>query len=354
MSERPVLIAAGGTGGHVFPALAVAEKLEQRGVPVSWIGTYRGIESHLVPEAGYAIDWISVSGLRGKGWTRKLWVPIELLVACAQTFAVIRHRNPRVVLGMGGFVSGPAGLVAWLTGRPLVIHEQNAIPGTTNRLLSRFASRILEASPGTFVESLGALCTGNPVRESLHSLEPVALIEAETPLRVLVLGGSQGASALNSVLPLALAGMDSVEVWHQSGHKGEAETRKAYADFEVCGRVDPFIDDMAAAYGWADIVVCRSGAMTVAELAASGRGAVLVPYPYAIDDHQTANGSTLVRQGAALMLPEAKFDASSLRSMLVELRDDRPRVREMAIAARSMARPDAASEAADLIVELAK
>ncbi|MEM7377548.1 MAG: undecaprenyldiphospho-muramoylpentapeptide beta-N-acetylglucosaminyltransferase [Pseudomonadota bacterium] len=354
MSERPVMIAAGGTGGHVFPALAVAEQLIQRGVPVLWIGTQRGIESRLVPEAGYEIDWITVSGLRGKGVLKLLRAPFDIAVACVQALAIIRRRNPRAVLGMGGFVSGPGGLVAWLTGRPLVIHEQNAVPGTTNRLLSRIASRILEATPGTFVEARGALCTGNPVRHTLHQLEPVAAASADAPLRVLALGGSQGARSLNRVVPVALAGLERCDIWHQCGRDGETRTTQRYSEQGVEARVDAFIDDMTAAYGWADIVVCRSGAMTVAELAASGRGAILVPYPHAIDDHQTANGSAMVRQGAALMLPEAQFDASALRSMLVELRDNRTRVAEMALAARALARPDAAADVATLVAEVAK
>ncbi len=354
MSERPVLIAAGGTGGHVFPALAVADKLQQAGVPVVWMGTRRGIESRLVPDAGLDIEWISVSGLRGKGVLKWLRAPYDLAVACVQALRIVRRHNPRAVLGMGGFVSGPGGLMAWLLGRPLVIHEQNAVPGTTNRWLSRIASRVLEAVPGTFGEKAGALCTGNPVREALHRTAAVsAQSAADSALRVLVLGGSQGARALNRVVPIAIAHATEIDVWHQCGTADEQTTRTLYAEQGIEARVEAFIDDMADAYGWADVVVCRSGAMTIAELAATGRAAVLVPYPHAIDDHQTANGSAMVRAGAALLIPESQFDAATLLAVLCELRDDRVRLASMATAARALARPQAASDVANLVEGIA-
>jgi UDP-N-acetylglucosamine--N-acetylmuramyl-(pentapeptide) pyrophosphoryl-undecaprenol N-acetylglucosamine transferase len=291
-----VLIVAGGTGGHVFPALAVASALRERGVEVTWLGTRRGMEAKRVPEAGFPLDWVEVRGLRGKGVVGWLLAPFRLLRALIQALAVMRRRAPDVVLGMGGFVSGPGGLAARLSGRPLVIHEQNAIPGLTNRLLSRLAGRVLVGFPGTFPGR--ERHTGNPVRAAIARLpEPAARLAGRSgPMRLLVLGGSQGALGLNRVVPEALAELSPEarpEVWHQAGERHVALAQEEYGQAGVEGRVVAFIDDMSVAYAWADLVLCRAGALTIAELAAAGVGALLVPYPHAVDDHQSANAAFL-------------------------------------------------------------
>jgi len=348
----PVLIMAGGTGGHVFPALAVADELRARGVAVVWLGTRAGLEARVVPAAGISTEWISVVGLRGKGVMRVLQAPFMLARACWQALGVLRRVKPPVVLGMGGFVTGPGGLMARLTGRGLCVHEQNAVAGLTNRLLARIAQRTLEAFPGSLP---GAQHTGNPVRAAIAALpEPgQRFAERQGPLRLLVLGGSQGARALNQVVPQALArlGQDRFEVHHQTGAAHLDAAKEQYAATGVGARVEPFIEDMAAVYGWADVVVCRAGALTIAELAAAGVGAVLVPYPYAVDDHQTRNAGYLVDAGAAVLLPESHLDAERLAALLAPW--DRAQLLERARRARALARPDAARAVADACLALA-
>jgi UDP-N-acetylglucosamine--N-acetylmuramyl-(pentapeptide) pyrophosphoryl-undecaprenol N-acetylglucosamine transferase len=337
-----VVIMAGGTGGHVFPALAVAEQLRARGLAVSWLGTRRGIEAELVPAAGFAIDWISIGGLRGNGLLGWLTAPFRLGVALLQARRALARRRPAAVLGMGGFAAGPGGVAARLLGIPLLIHEQNAVAGYTNRMLAHFADRVLEAFPGSFPDRPGAVATGNPVRPAITWLRPpeVRMRGREGTLRVLVLGGSQGAAALNRVLPAALARVKlPVEILHQTGRAGLAATREAYQAAGLPAWVEPFIDDMAGAYDWADLVVCRSGALTVAELAAAGVAALLVPYPHAVDDHQTANAQFLVARDAARLLPQASLDAAQLAAELQALGNDRARLLSMACAARRAARP---------------
>jgi UDP-N-acetylglucosamine--N-acetylmuramyl-(pentapeptide) pyrophosphoryl-undecaprenol N-acetylglucosamine transferase len=339
-----VVIMAGGTGGHVFPALAIAARLRQRGVAVSWLGTRHGIEAELVPQAGYAIDWISVSGLRGRGLVGWLLAPARLALALLQALAALRRRRPAAVLGLGGFASGPGGVAAWLLAIPLLVHEQNAVPGLTNRLLARLASRVMEGFPGTFPPASGAFPTGNPVRPEIAALPPpeARLADRGGPLRLLVLGGSLGAAALNAAVPAAAARLPGrLDIRHQAGRAKFEATRAAYAEAGVAARVEPFIDDMAAAYRWADLVLCRAGALTVAELAAAGVGAVLVPFPHAVDDHQTANAGYLVAAGAAELLPQSELDGARLAARLEALAGDRPRLLAMALAARSVARPAA-------------
>jgi UDP-N-acetylglucosamine--N-acetylmuramyl-(pentapeptide) pyrophosphoryl-undecaprenol N-acetylglucosamine transferase len=359
MSLGPVMIMAGGTGGHVFPGLAVAEALRARSVGVVWLGTRRGLEARLVPAHGIEIEWISIAGLRGKGAGAWLAAPFRLALALGQAFAALRRRRPSAVIGLGGFVSGPGGIAARLTGRPLLIHEQNAVAGTANRALARFAQRIYEAFPGSFPSGLPAECIGNPVRESIAALPPPAQRFAAREgarLRLLVLGGSQGARALNRVLPAALALLDSAarpEVRHQAG-SAHAETQAAYAQAGVEARVDAFIDDMAEAYGWADFVVARAGALTISELAAAGLGAVLVPYPHATDDHQSRNAEHMTAAGAALAIPERELDAMRLAREIERLAADRARVLAMAEAARGMARLGAAERLADACMDLAE
>ncbi len=347
-----ILLMAGGTGGHVFPALAVADELRGLGVEVSWLGTRSGLEAEVVPQAGYPIDFIDIGGLRGKGMASLLMAPFKLLRALWQGLAVMRHRRPAAVLGMGGFVTGPGGVAAWLSRRPLLIHEQNASAGLTNRLLVPLASRVMEAFPDTL---RGALHTGNPLRrEFLDKNLATDTEHHDGVLRLLVVGGSLGAVRLNEVVPEALAllargSSDTsglvlntgarIEVWHQTGHRNIGQAREAYATAGIEARVEPFIDDMTEAYGWADLVLCRAGAMTVAELAATGTASILVPYPHAVDDHQTANARYLADGGAAVLLPQQALSAQRLVQLLQAL--DEVRLREMGMMARRLALPEA-------------
>lgn len=343
-----IMIMAGGTGGHVFPALAVAQVLRARGHEIVWMGAPDSFESRTVPKHDIPMELIRVQGLRGKGLKRWFGAPLLVARAVKQALAALRRQKPSVVLGMGGFAAGPGGLAARLSGVPLVIHEQNAAAGLTNRWLSRLAQVVLEAFPNTFP---GARTVGNPVRADIAAVAPPAkrLAEAHTPLRMLVLGGSQGAKALNERLPAALARLPDGQrplVRHQAGRTLDV-AQAAYAEYHVNADVSAFIDDMAAAYAWADLVVCRAGASTVAELAAAGCAALLVPYPFAVDDHQTRNGEYLVRAGAALLMQESELHVDTLAALLAELLADRPRLVKMAEAARRAAWPDAVTTIAD-------
>jgi UDP-N-acetylglucosamine--N-acetylmuramyl-(pentapeptide) pyrophosphoryl-undecaprenol N-acetylglucosamine transferase len=352
------LIMAGGTGGHVFPALALARELRARSWQVVWLGTRRGLEARLVPPEQIPLEWLTVSGLRGKGMLVWLTAPLKLTRALAQAVAVIRRRQPALVVGLGGFVAGPGGLAAWLLRKPLLIHEQNAIAGFTNRCLSHLARRVLEAFPGSFRAGVEAQAVGNPVRREIIQLPAPSerFAGRQGPVRVLVVGGSQGAAKLNAIVPFALArARDSVafEVLHQSGERWIDEARERYAQAGVSARVQAFIEDMAQAYGWADLVICRSGALTVSELAAAGVGSVLVPFAAATDDHQTCNASFLVKAGAALMIAERELDAERLSAQLSQLCAGRGRLLAMAERARALARPRAAEQLADACVQLA-
>jgi UDP-N-acetylglucosamine--N-acetylmuramyl-(pentapeptide) pyrophosphoryl-undecaprenol N-acetylglucosamine transferase len=352
MSAGPILIMAGGTGGHVFPALAVAQVLRSREREVVWLGTRRGLEARLVPPAGIPIEWIHVGGLRGKGAATLLAAPLALAWALWQAIGVLRRLRPSAVLGMGGFVSGPGGLAAWLLRRPLIIHEQNTVPGLTNRLLARLARVVLEAFPGSFRAGSGARHTGNPVRATISALAPPdrRFAGRAGPPHLLVLGGSQGALRLNQVVPEAVFRLPlrlRPDIRHQAGAGTLALAEQAYRQAEIEVRLEAFIDDMAAAYGWADLVVCRAGALTVSELANAGVGAVLVPFPAAVDDHQTSNARQLVAAGAGVLIPEAELTAERLAQELHGLLDDRERLLGMARAARALAVPDAAERVAD-------
>ena len=344
-ARRPILIMAGGTGGHVFPALAVAEQLRENGWPVEWLGTQAGLEARLVPPAGIPVHWIRVQGLRGKGALRLLRAPFMLLWASLQAAGVLIRLRPAAVLGMGGFVTGPGGIMAWLLRRPLLIHEQNSIAGLTNRWLARFADPVLEAFPGSLP---GALHTGNPVRATIAQIPFRAPDISGRRPRLLVVGGSLGAAALNEAGPEALALMDEAqrpEVWHQTGLRLIDAAREAYATAGVEVRLDAFIDDMAQAYQWADLVLCRAGALTVAELAAVGVASILVPYPHAVDDHQTGNARYLVDAGAARLLPQVDMSVGRLRDEL-DLLNQAECLAEMARRARECAMPDAAQRVA--------
>ncbi len=348
----PVLIMAGGTGGHVFPALAVAKVLRERGVGVVWLGVPGSMESRLVPANGFPIEWVKIGGVRGKGFKTWLLAPLRIVKAVAQSLRVLRRVRPRSVLGAGGYVSGPGGVAAWLLRIPLLIHEQNAIAGTTNRWLARFASQVLEAFPGSFGPKVAAQTIGNPVRADIAALPAPAMRFAERGAsRLLVLGGSQGAQRLNAVVPQALAQVPPAnrpQVRHQTGERGVEAARSAYAEAQVEAEVLPFIDDMAAAYAWADLAVCRAGAMTVAELQAAGVGAIFVPFPMAIDDHQTKNAEVMVRSGAAQVIQERDLTPERLGAAISELVGDRARLLKMAEAARGSRIIDAAARLADL------
>jgi len=356
---RPVLIMAGGTGGHIFPGLAVAETLRAQGVPVAWLGATGGMETRVVPEHHVPLHTVAVGGLRGKGWKTRLLAPAMLARALFASLALLRRLQPRSVLSMGGYVAGPGGLAAWLLRRPLLVHEQNRVAGFTNRKLARMARRVLTG----FADVLPAgEWVGNPVRQAIARLPPPATRLAAHPTpRLLVLGGSLGARALNHAVPRALAALapaERPEVLHQCGARGVDETRAAYAEAGVSAQVVPFIEDMAARYGWADLAVCRAGALTLAELSAAGLGAVLVPFPHAVDDHQTRNADVLVQAGAAVLLPESDLKGNSLNAellarQLAALLGDRTRLLAMAEAARTLAKPDAAAVIARACLEVA-
>ena len=351
-----LMLMAGGTGGHVFPALAVAAHLRASGVPLTWLGTGRGLEATLVPRAGYPFTAVSARGLRRTGLLKRLAAPLWLVLALIECLWLLRRQKPGAVLGMGGYASGPGGLAAWLMRIPLLIHEQNAVPGVTNRLLAAFATRVMESFPESFPARRSALCTGNPVRAEVAALAS-SLARGPGPggaLRLLVVGGSQGAAALNRVVPEAVAQVSgrAINVWHQVGRLDGGETGKRYAALGIEARVEPFIEDVAAAYAWAGLCLCRAGASTVFELCAAGAPAILVPYPYAVDDHQSANARYLAERGAAILLPQGDLDEAALAALLGALRDDPARLAEMAAEARRLACPEATARVAAQCLEV--
>jgi UDP-N-acetylglucosamine--N-acetylmuramyl-(pentapeptide) pyrophosphoryl-undecaprenol N-acetylglucosamine transferase len=350
---------AGGTGGHVFPALAVAELLRERGAQVFWIGTRRGMESRLVPEHGFPMEWIEIEGLRGKGFRQIASAPFKLFGALAEARAILRRRGANLALGMGGFASGPGGLAARALGIPLVIHEQNFVPGMTNQWLARIARRVFEAFPGSFPAGRGAIATGNPVRGTIAALPPPEerLAGRSGQPRLLVVGGSLGAKVLNETVPAALALLPPTarpRVRHQAGEQTLDLARRAYADAGVEAEVTPFIADMAGAYAWADLVVCRAGALTVSELAAAGVGAILVPFPYAVDDHQLGNARYLSDADGARLVIQRDLTPQGLAAQLEQLLGDRSALLAMAKAARARAHPDAGERIATACLELAR
>lgn len=351
-----ILIMAGGTGGHVFPGLAVARVLRAQGSTVSWLGTPAGLETRVVPAAnlGIRLESIEVRGLRRAGLANWLLMPPRLLRALWQAFGVLRRLKPDVVLSMGGYVAGPGGLMAWVLRTPLVLHEQNAIPGLTNRLLALFARRVLTGFPGALAR---ARHVGNPVREDIRRLTaPEARLAGRRgKLRLLVVGGSQGARVFNEIVPQVLRTLPAdwrPEVWHQCGRGQQASTERGYAGVDGV-RVAEFIEDMAQAYDWADLVLARAGAMTLAELAAAGVAAILVPYPYAVDDHQTANARFLEGHDAAMLLPQAELTPARLGEILSELAGNRAALLDMARAARACDMPDATEAVAMACMEVA-
>lgn len=358
-----ILIMAGGTGGHIFPALAVARRLIQQGHAVHWLGTKNSMEEHTAINNDIPIHFINIQGLRGGNLGKKILAPLRLTWALLQSLVIIWRVKPQVVLGMGGYVTGPGGLAAYILRKRLVIHEQNAIAGMTNQILAKFSQRVMEAFPSSFPHKVFAHLTGNPVREDFYKLPtPEARFNKKTagPLKLLVLGGSNGARALNNIIPeLIMTWGDAMPrpmVWHQAGKRNIAEAQHAY---KACGidveinqlndaniKLVDFIQDMPNAYAWADIVICRAGALTIAELAAAGAASILIPYPFAVDDHQTKNAQYLLKAGAAMLFQERDLEVDLLRKNLQELVMDRERLLKMAKAAHSLAKP----EALDLVV----
>ncbi len=351
---RSILIMAGGTGGHIFPALAVADLLREQGWQVTWLGAPDSMEAELVPKHGYEMAMVRFSGLRGKGLLRKLLLPLNLAVALWQSAVAIFAHRPDVVLGMGGYITFPGGLMAALLRRPLVIHEQNSVAGLSNRVLARIATRVLSGFPEVLPT---AVWCGNPVRSSIAALpEPQQRYAARSgKLNVLVVGGSLGAKALNEAMPQALASLPEAlrpNVLHQTGKNHHAAVLDLYKEAGVPADVQPFISDMAASYANADLVICRSGALTVAELAAVGVASLLIPFPFAVDDHQTHNARFLSGHGAAVLLPQTELSADKLAQLLSGL--SREKLMMMAQQARSLAKTDAAEAVANVCRELAE
>jgi UDP-N-acetylglucosamine--N-acetylmuramyl-(pentapeptide) pyrophosphoryl-undecaprenol N-acetylglucosamine transferase len=360
MSQKRVLIMAGGTGGHVFPALAVAQEFIKRGAKVDWLGTAKGIETKLVPQSDIPLHFLSVEGVRGKGLMGLLKAPFLISRALLQARALIKKINPELVVGFGGFASGPGGLVARWLNIPLVIHEQNAVAGTTNRLLASRATKVLSAFANAFKKNIanGIVVVGNPVRESIQQLDVVetrfAHREKESP-HLLILGGSLGAKAINELAPRALAIIDPLDrplVWHQTGQQHQDVTRDLYKQLNVEATADAFIQDMAAAYAWADLVICRAGALTVSELMVAGVGAILIPLPTAIDDHQTANAQHLVKADAGVSLKQAELTAELLATILSEHLRNKQVLLQMAKNAQQNAIPDSAVRVVNICEEL--
>jgi UDP-N-acetylglucosamine--N-acetylmuramyl-(pentapeptide) pyrophosphoryl-undecaprenol N-acetylglucosamine transferase len=361
MQQRTLMVMAGGTGGHVFPGLAVAHLMQAWGWKVVWLGNPAGMEATLVPKHGIPMEYVRFGGLRGKGLITKLMLPVNLLRACAQSLSVLRRVKPDVVLGMGGYITFPAGLMTALSGRPLVLHEQNSIAGLANKVLAKVAKRVLVAFPNALPH---AEWTGNPIREELaRTLTPKArYAQRSGPLNLLVVGGSLGAAALNEVVPRALAMLKPEErprVVHQAGAKHIDALKANYAQAgllslegeEADVQLVPFIDDMTSAYAKADLVICRSGAMTVAEIAAVGVAAFFVPFPFAVDDHQTTNAAFLADHGAALVVQQRDLTAEGLVAWLRS--QTRETLAQMAERSRSLAKPDATEQVAQICATVA-
>jgi UDP-N-acetylglucosamine--N-acetylmuramyl-(pentapeptide) pyrophosphoryl-undecaprenol N-acetylglucosamine transferase len=351
--NRTILVMAGGTGGHIFPALAVAEKMRERGWRVVWLGNPDGMEARLVPQHGFEMVWVKFAALRGKGLLRKLLLPLNLLKGFWQAQKAIRDVQPNVVLGMGGYITFPGGMMASLFGKPLVVHEQNSVAGLANRVLAGVADKIVTGFPEVLKKGVWA---GNPVRPEIARIAPPAerFAERSGALRLLVIGGSLGAQVLNEMVPqgMALLGEnEQPQIVHQAGEKHIEALKANYAAVGVQAHCVSFIEDMAGAYEWADLVICRSGALTVAELAAAGVASILVPFPHAVDDHQSGNARFLVNVGGAFLLPQNELTAEAIALIR---NYSRSQLLEMAEKARSLAKPDATEEVANICAESAK
>ncbi len=355
MDMQPVMILAGGTGGHVFPALAVANELKQRGVPIIWVGTEKGIEARVVPAAGISLVLMHVQGLRGKGLIQYLRAPIIIVKALLEGLRIVRKYQPCALLGMGGFVSGPCALIGVLLRKPLIIHEQNAVVGLTNRILAPLSKIMFTGFPIRHKKTRLEY-SGNPVRSELMSMaDPkVRLNRAGKHKRLLIIGGSLGALALNNLLPEVIKILSQtmpIDVWHQTGVNKRERVLWSYQQHDLHVQVDEFIEDMAKAYAWADLIVCRSGAITLAEIAAVGLGSVLVPFPYAVDDHQTANARSYVEADAACLLSESELTAEKLAMLLKTLLADDQRLISMAQAAKKLGQINASKRVADACMD---
>lgn len=359
MTKR-LLVMAGGTGGHVFPGLAIAAELAAQNWQIHWLGTAGRMEAQLVPQSGYPISFIDVVGVRKNGLITLLLAPFKIIKAIIQAHKVIKQFKPHVVIGMGGFASGPGGVAAWINRLPLILHEQNAVPGLTNKLLSTIAKKVLTGFDKTFPsqrlkENLKYSWVGNPVRSEFAALSTKNTVDL--PLNLLVIGGSLGAQVLNETVPLALANIEKINVHHQTGAGHLAAVQEAYAKQSIaagCFQITEFIEDIPSAYAWADLVICRAGALTVAEVAAAGVTAIFVPLPYAVDDHQTKNAQTLVDAQAALLLPQNELTAQRLHSLLQEYVLSPNKLVEMGQRAKTLARFDAAQEIARCCIELSE
>jgi UDP-N-acetylglucosamine--N-acetylmuramyl-(pentapeptide) pyrophosphoryl-undecaprenol N-acetylglucosamine transferase len=353
--HKTLLVMAGGTGGHVYPAMAVADYLQQQGWNIVWLCTISGMENRLLTNKDYQKAMITMRGVRGKGLLGWLLLPMKLAVALFQSYQAIKRYQPDLVLGMGGFAAFPGGLMAYLLGKPLLIHEQNSVAGLTNKTLAHLASKVLAAFPAAF--GAKATLVGNPVRSEITQIAPAEqrFKQRSGPLRVLVVGGSLGAQALNEVLPKALAQIaieQRPQVVHQAGEKHIAVLKANYAAMAVDAEMKAFIDDMAAMYAWADIVICRAGALTIAELSAAGVASILVPFPFAVDDHQTSNAHYLADAGAALLIKQSEFSIEKLAELLQQL--SREDCLHMAIKARALGKPEATATVANICMELVK
>jgi UDP-N-acetylglucosamine--N-acetylmuramyl-(pentapeptide) pyrophosphoryl-undecaprenol N-acetylglucosamine transferase len=351
--SKTIMVMAGGTGGHIFPALAVAHSLRNAGWRVVWLGNPDGMEARLVPQHGFEMVNLKFAALRGKGILRKLLLPLNLLKGCWQAFKAIRQVQPNVVLGMGGYITFPGGMMAALLGKPLVVHEQNSVAGLANRVLAGVADRIVTGFPDVLKKGVWV---GNPVRPEIAKIAAPAerFAERTGALHVLVIGGSLGAAALNEMVPkgLALLGAsDQPQIVHQAGEKHIEALKANYAAVGVQAHCVSFIEDMAGAYEWADLVICRAGALTIAELAATGVASILVPFPHAVDDHQTGNAKFLVNVGGAFLLPQTDLTPESIALIR---NYSRGQLLEMAEKARSLAKPDATEEVAQICTEIAK
>ena len=349
---KTILIMAGGTGGHIFPGLAVAEQMRAAGWDVVWMGARGGMEERLVPKHGYRAAWIRAKAARGKGIVQKLLLPANLLYSFWESARHIRKLRPNVVLGLGGYVAFPGGMMASLWNRPLALHEQNAIPGLANKVLAQISDKVMAGFPQALK---GAEWTGNPVRAEIAAIPSpeVRFAGRQGPLKILVVGGSLGAQALNEAMPKALALLDNrPTVVHQSGEKHLDALKKHYKEAGVQGELVAFIDDMARRYAEADLVICRAGAVTIAELSAGGMASLLVPFPHAVDDHQTANGKFLAERGAALLLQQRDLTPQTLAHLIQGL--DRGRLLDMAQKARALGKPDAARVVAERCMSIAR
>ncbi len=364
-SQKPtLLVMAGGTGGHIFPGLAVADELKALGWSVHWLGTADKMEARIVPEYGYDISFLNISGLRNKGITSLLAMPFKLMQSVFQAGKVIKNIKPDVVLGMGGYASAPGGLAAWFSNTPLIVHEQNAAAGLSNRLLARIANKVCCAFPDAFTHSVNAKVVGNPLRATI--VKQTALTEQNVKTdqfnkKILVVGGSLGAQILNEVLPASFTSLAKTDehfsIWHQTGADKQAKVVAAYATEDIESgkvKITEFISDMAKAYQWADMVICRAGALTVSELAMAGKPAIFVPLPHAVDDHQTKNALYLVNHGAAKLIPQSQLTSESITALISELFSNRQILNNMAKSAKNAANNDASKQVAKLCQQLVK